>query len=57
MKKMMTKKRKTMMSGMSYDTRLRRFNQEKEEFLRKNFGLPPAEFQRLLDQLIDKWKI
>ena len=55
---MKMKKQKTRMSGMSYDTRLRRFNQEKEEFLKKNFGLlPAAEFQRLLDQLIDKWKI
>lgn len=53
----MTKKRKMRMSGMSYDTRLRRFNQEKEEFLRKNFGLPPAEFQSGMQAIIEKWKI
>jgi len=54
---MKMKKQKTRMSGMSYDTRLRRFNQEKEEFLRKNFGLPPAEFQAGMQAIIEKWKI
>lgn len=54
---MKMKKKKTRMSGMSYDTRLRRFNQEKEEFLKKNFGLPPAEFQAGMQAIIDKWKI
>jgi len=54
---MKMKKQKTRMSGMSYDTRLRRFNQEKEEFLKKNFGLPPAEFQAGMQAIIDKWKI
>ena len=53
---MKMKKQKTRMSGMSYDTRLRRFNQEKEEFLKKNFGLPPAEFQAGMQAIIDKWK-
>ena len=54
---MKMKKQKTRMSGMSYDTRLRRFNQEKEEFLKKNFGLSPAEFQAGMQAIIDKWKI
>lgn len=54
---MKMKKQKTRMSGMSYETRLRRFNQEKEEFLKKNFGLPPAEFQAGMQAIIDKWKI
>ena len=54
---MKMKKQKTRMSGMSYDTRLRRFNQEKEEFLKKNFGLPPAEFQAGMQAIIGKWKI
>lgn len=54
---MKMKKQKTRMSGMSYDTRLRRFNQEKEEFLKKNFGLPPAEFQAGMQAIINKWKI
>ena len=52
-----TMKPKTRTSGMSYDTRLRRCNQEKEDFLKKNFGLPPAEFQAGMQAIIEKWKI
>lgn len=53
MKKMMTKPKKL----MSYQERLRGYEADKDELLRKAAGLPDSEFQRLLDQLIDKWKI
>ena len=53
MKKMMTKPKKL----MSYQERLRGYEADKDELLRKAAGLPAAEFQRLRDQLIDKWKI
>ena len=37
--------------------RLRAYERDKDELLRNAAGLPAAEFQRLLDQLIEKWKI
>jgi len=52
-------KRKTMKPKklMSYPERLRAYERDKDELLRTAAGLPAAEFQRLLDQLIEKWKI
>jgi len=49
-----TKKPKTL---MSYQERLRGYEADKDELLRQAADLPAAEFQQLLDQLIDKWKI
>lgn len=42
---------------MPYNQRLRAYERDKDELLRKAAGLPAAEFQMLLDQLIEKWKI
>lgn len=42
---------------MTYNQRLRAYERDKDELLRKAAGLPAAEFQMLLDQLIEKWKI
>jgi len=53
----MTKKTKKPKTLMSYQERLRGYEADKDELLRKAAGLPAVEFQRLLDQLIDKWKI
>ena len=51
------KKTKMPRTMMSYQTRQLRYRQEKDELIRKAGDLPPAEFQRLLDELIEKWKI
>ena len=52
-------KKKTMKPKtlMSYQERLRGYEADKDELLRKAAGLPAADFQRMLDQLIEKWKI
>lgn len=42
---------------MPYNQRLRAYERDKDELLRTASGLPAAEFQMLLDQLIEKWKI
>lgn len=42
---------------MSYNQRLRAYERDKDELLRKAAGMPAAEFQLLLDELIKKWKI
>lgn len=42
---------------MSYQERLRGYERDKEELLRTAASLPAAEFQRMLDELIRKWKI
>lgn len=50
-------KRPKPMARMSYHERLRGYERDKEELLRTAANLPAAEFQRLLDELIRKWKI
>ena len=46
----MTKKTKKPKTLMSYQERLRGYEADKDELLRKAAGLPAVEFQRLLDQ-------
>lgn len=51
------KKKSKAISMMSYQTRQARYRQEKDELYRKAGSMPPAELQKLLDELISKWRI
>lgn len=42
---------------MSYETRLARYNQEKDELFQTYTGVSAAELQRLHDDLIRKWRL
>ena len=53
----MKKPTKKQTALMPYNQRLRAYERDKDELLRKAAGLPAAEFQMLLDQLIKKWGI
>lgn len=43
--------------GMSYETRLKRYHQDKDELLRKKSGLPAEEFSKELKKLEVWWNI
>ena len=40
---------------MSYSTRIKRFNKEKDEILRQSFGVPALELQTKFEKLIAWW--
>ena len=42
---------------MSYETRLAKYNQEKDELFRTYKGVSASELQRAHDELIRKWRI
>ena len=42
---------------MSYDNRLKRYNEDKDELLRVGAGLPAIEFQKMLNKLIAWWDV
>jgi len=43
--------------AMPYESRQQHYNREKDELLSKNVHLPAKELQKLLDDLIVKWKV
>lgn len=43
--------------AMSYENRLRRFSQEKTEFIERNPGISGADLDEKLFQLRRKWRI
>lgn len=48
---------KSMIKHMDYQTRQRRFNEEKDELLRKKNSIPPYELSMEIKKLIDKWNV
>ena len=48
---------KSMIKHMDYQTRQRRFNEEKDELLRKKNSIPPSELSMEIKKLIDKWNV
>ena len=42
---------------MSYDTRQKRFNEDKDKLFKKNIGLPARELQEKFDRLIAWWDV
>lgn len=42
---------------MSYETRLAKYNQEKDELFRTYTGVSASELQKAHDELIRKWRI
>ena len=44
-------------SVLSYQTRLQRYLQEKQQLIRKNPTLPPAELDNKIKKLANKWHI
>ena len=55
------KKQKTMirssLRALPYRERLKGYERDKDELLRVAAGLPAPEFQKMLDELIEKWGI
>jgi hypothetical protein len=43
--------------ALSYEERLRRYERDKQELLRKFGWLPAAQFEAKLQRLIKKWRI
>lgn len=44
-------------SVLSYQTRLQQYHQEKQQLIRKNPMLPPAELDKKTKMLANKWRI
>ena len=42
---------------MSYSTRIKRFNKEKDDILRKSFGIPAAELSEKFERLVAWWNV
>ncbi len=61
MRRMRMKKRKNRITNplwlKPYEERLRGYERDKDELLREYAKLPAMDFQRRLDELIEKWHI
>jgi hypothetical protein len=42
---------------MSYSTRIKRFNKEKDEILRKSMGIPAMDLADKLERLVAWWNV
>lgn len=42
---------------MSYERRLQRYHEEKQQLLKKNPMMSPTELDKVIKKLADKWKI
>ena len=42
---------------MSYSTRIKRFNKEKDDILRQSFGVPAVELAEKFERLVAWWNV
>lgn len=44
-------------SSLSYERRLQKYHEEKQELLKKNPMISPAELEKQIKRLANKWRI